>query len=224
MPNSVSRRTQSASIEVSLTSFADFVLKSGLPKLTCAQQIRRQYNREYNPAFDYYKKFRDSVRVMHSRRSAVSELPQALSRVADPNKKVNYELLGRGYLKFWTSYLEPQSLQYCPPPVASWSHGKLVVRVNPELSFRDDRSNYLVKLYVKEEPLTKPQVSVILHLMQLALRPVVPNPVCLILDVRRARPFEATAFNPRWTVLLEGEALSFERMFQANFDDEVAPD
>ena len=52
-------------IEVSLTSFADFVLKSGLPKLTCAQQMRQQYERGYSPSFDYYKKFRDTTRRLH---------------------------------------------------------------------------------------------------------------------------------------------------------------
>jgi len=216
-----SKTKATGSIEVSQTSFADFVLKMGLPKLTCAQSIRRQYERGYSPALDYYKKFRNTVRSTHRQHLPMISLGDALKSVANANKQANYELLGRGYTKFWSSYLEPQSLQWCTAPVAAWTHGRVTVRVNPELAFRDERHNYLVKLYVKDEPLTKPQVSVILHLMQLALRPVVLNPVCVILDVRRGKPFEATTFNPKWTVLLEGEALSFERMYTARFDDET---
>jgi uncharacterized membrane protein len=214
----------SSAIDVSLTSFADFVLKSGLPKLTCAQQIRVQYERGYNPAFDYYKKFRDTTRRLHESGVPMSNLESELQSIADPNKGANYEILARGYTRFWHVNMNDHGFAWRPPPVAEWTYGNLRVRVNPELAFTDGTANYFVKLYCKEDQLTKPQVQVILHLMQLSLRPKAQKPVVVILDVRRGRPHEATVFNPRWTVVLEAEALAFERMYRTQLALAEIPD
>jgi len=201
-------------IDVSLTSFADFVLKAGLSKLTVAQEIRKQYERGYNPAFDYYKKFRDAVRRLHEEGAPISELGDFGASVEEPNKRVNYEILCRGYTKFWSVHLQEHGQQWMAPARGEWGFGRVRVRVTPELAFSDGSTNYLLKMHLKDEPLVRPQVQVILHLMQLALRPQVKRPVVAILDVRRSKLFEATAFNPKWTVVLEAETLSFERMYQ----------
>lgn len=214
----MSTTIQDQSINVSLTSFADFVLKSGLPKVTCAQSIRRQIAEGYHPGRDYYKSFRDTLTKAHSKNDSIFDSLEAMMTRVDKSRKANYQLLTRGYLKFWSSYLEPNALAWRTPIAGMWKYRKVCVRVNPELAFSDGMSNYLVKLYCKDEALSKPQVNIILHTMQMAVRQDVSRPVCAILDVRRSRIFESTSFNPKWTVLLEGEALAFARMYSADID------
>lgn len=48
--------------KVSLSPFIDFVLTSGSPKLTCAKKIKKQLQEPYDPATDYYARFRDAVK------------------------------------------------------------------------------------------------------------------------------------------------------------------
>jgi len=39
--------------EISLTTFVDFVIASGTPRLTCVRNAKKQYGEYYQPAFDY---------------------------------------------------------------------------------------------------------------------------------------------------------------------------
>jgi len=89
------------------------------------------------------------------------------------------------------------------------------VRVNPELAFTDGTETHLVKLYLKKHEPPVEQVRLILHLMQLSLRPRVDRPVISLVDVRRGRVFEETSFDPRMTALLEGEAAAFVQMYKS---------
>lgn len=48
-------------IEISLTRFLDFTLKSGSPQLTSLRQTKQQVAEGYDPMTDYYKQTRDAI-------------------------------------------------------------------------------------------------------------------------------------------------------------------
>lgn len=215
-------KTTTKNFEISLTSFTDFLLRVGLPKVRQAETIRDQYISGYQHFKDYYKQFRDAVCAIHRQGRPVFELDQLLSTISDERgKRTNYELMIRGYKRFWATYFQEMDYSWVTPPKAVWKHRKLVVRVNPELAFTDGHETHLIKLYLKKETPSKEQVRLILHLMQITLRPKVERPVISLLDVRRGRLFEETSFDPRLTALLEGEAAAFLQMYQS-IDEMIA--
>lgn len=206
----------STEISVSLTSFADFLFKTGKPQLTLVRQIFEQYKRGYSPSLDYYKSFRENVSAFVSGRIKMSELDTVLRSGAFPESKLrNYEALFRGFARFWARNFQEQAYVSIEPPKAVWTYAGVTVRVNPELVVAHGPYTYYIKLYNKKDPLKKKQLDVALHLMQMAIGRPTAQPVVAVLDVRRGRLFEEVGFDRNLTFLLEAEALGFARLWAA---------
>lgn len=201
-----------STFHISLTSFTDFLLKSGSPKLTAAKRIVEQYEQEYRVFTDYYRKFREGVQEMHRRGCGIGFLDAVVDGVTEASKQVNYELLCRGYKRFWASTFQEQETRWITPPKQNWEFDDLAVRVNPELAFESNGETHFIKLYFKDERPSKQQSALILHLMRLALRPVRRKAIVALLDVRRSKLIEPTGYDAGLTTLLEGEALCFQRI------------
>ena len=209
-------KTTTKNIEISLTNFTDFLLRVGLPKLKQAETIWERYRSDYEHHKDYYKQFREAVCAIHRKGRPIYEIDQLLSVIPDlRGKRANYEQIIRGYKRFWATFFQEMEYSWTTPPKAQWKYRRLIVRVNPELAFSNGEETHLIKLYLKKDPPGKEQVRLILHLMQIALRPKIEKPVISLLDVRRARLFEATSFDPRLTALLDGEGAAFLQMYQS---------
>lgn len=206
----------STDISVSLTSFADFLFKTGKPQLTLVRQIFEQYRRGYSPSLDYYKSFREGASALVAGRITMSELDSLLRDRAFPESKLrNYEALYRGFSRFWARNFQEHAYVSIDPPKAAWTYAGVTVRVNPELVVVQGQYTYYIKLYNKKDPLKKKQLDVALHLMQLAIGRPTAQPVVAILDVRRGRLFEEVGFDRNLTFLLEAEALGFARLWSA---------
>ncbi len=82
-----------------MTSFVDFVMKSGSPKMTCAKRIMEQLGQEYDPAGDYYKRFREAVQDLHKRNLDKSNLSKLIGSLPS-SKEESYNKMIEGYLKF----------------------------------------------------------------------------------------------------------------------------
>lgn len=203
-------------IEISLTSFADFVLKTGMTKLSVVERIAQQYQEGYKRYKDYYGPFREAVCAIHKQGRPVFELNQLPPLLQGPDsKRANYESMVRGHMKFWASNYQESACTWTKPAKGTWTKGGLRIRINPELGFINGDETHLIKMYLKKEPPGRKQVRLILHLMQMALRPKVERPVIGFLDVRRGRLFQETAFDPRLSILIEGEAAGFVQMHRA---------
>lgn len=196
--------------EISLTEFVDFAIKSGTPKLTAVRRIRAQHAAGYHPARDYWRKLRDGIVEMHEQGQAKSALDALVKGVDDANKRKNYPVAARAYKKF----LGQKSVAWFEPVRANWRHGNLSVRINPELGLILDGAPHLVKLYFKEQKLTKERVAIISHMMRAALGPRAKGAKVALLDVRNSRLHAFGAPAPDLLPLLEGEALAFCRMYE----------
>jgi hypothetical protein len=192
-------------MKISLTSFVDFVLKSGSAKQTCAKQIKERMEAAYDVPVDYYKRFRDAVIELHKTNKDKKELPKIIGTLPD-GKEDNYTLMMNGYKKF----LGAKSIKWFAPKKTTWSHGTLEVSINPELGLEWDGQRYLVKLYTKAEKPSKDRVKSILALMHDTLRG--EKSKIALLDVRNAKLFEYDRAMSSMTPLAEAEAISLAHL------------
>lgn len=168
--------------QLSLTDFVDIVSKSGRPKATKVRQVKDRP--EYEPAFDFYKAFREHLVELHKKGFDRSVLPSILDELTDPKKIRSYPDLIAGYKKWWGR----KTLQWFNPPRSSYSLGGIDIIVNPELGLSINGQRHIIKLYLKSEALSTFKVEVILDLMEHQLRSMAaPDDKFAILDVREAK-------------------------------------
>lgn len=190
-------------MDIPLTSFIDFVLKSGGPKMTCAKKIKTQISEIYDPAGDYYKRFREAIQSMHSKGLDKTELSKLIGPLPD-SKKENFRAMVVGYKKFMGS----KTVEWFQPPRKIWSHGEIKIPINPELGLIWDNTKHVIKLYLKSEKPSKDRFSSILALMKnsLALKDCKYG----LLDVRNSKLYLFEDNMLLLIPLVEGEARSLE--------------
>lgn len=197
-------------IEISLTDFVDFVCKAGSSKLTKVKQIKGRD--EYSPATDFYKALREGIVSNHEAEGTKKDLNKIVAEITDPKKVKNYTHSIEGYKKFWGR----KKITWFNPPFKHWKVGEVDVRINPELGLECDDKFYVVKLYLKNDKLSKDKIDQILSLMENQLRKKVEQEVKMaVLDVKNGRLFVKEDDNLALLPLLEGEARSFETIWKS---------
>lgn len=190
--------------DISITDFTDFVLRTGLPKITKVAEI---FNRgDYAPSHDFWKLLREHICEFHE--GVHRGLSFGLTG-ANEKKKARYQEAIRGYEKF----LRANSPGWFKPHHAEWKFEDLVVRINPEVGFILNGKSFLVKLYFKQEPLTKHRVQVILSLMSSGLGS--KKHIAAVLDVVRSKLYAESANSPQIEALLKGEAATFSAIWNS---------
>lgn len=199
-----------ALIRISLTDFIDFVSRSGGTKQTKVKQVK---NRDpYHPATDFYKPLREGIIEIHERDGKKGDLDKLMKGLTDEKKKKNYPEAIAGYKKFWGR----KNVTWFTPPSKHWLVGDVDIHVNPELGLECDGKFWVIKLYMKAEPLTRDRVKQILSLMEDQLRKKVEDEVCFcVLDVKNGRFFCNDKKDVSMLPLLKGEVLSFETIWKS---------
>ncbi|MGC8102652.1 hypothetical protein [Metapseudomonas otitidis] len=147
---------------LSLTDLVDLVSKAGTPKATKVKEIK---NRDvYQPATDYYKRFRDALIDIHFRGRDKDSLQDILSTLP-PHKIENYAEVVEGYRKWWGR----KELVWFDPPRNFYNYNDFSISVNPELGLFINGEPHLIKLYLKSDPLSKLRVDVVGSVMGLTL-------------------------------------------------------
>ena len=197
-----------STIDISLTTLIDFVGKSGTPRLTCVREAHARYEEEYHPAKDYWRGLRNGIIGAHQPGGSIADLAALPHRVAE-SKTALYAKGVAGYRRF----LGRKTVSWFEPQAGDWLAHGLRVRLNPELGLVVDGIPYHVKLYLKQEPLRRPAVQPMLHLLgHVARGPLGAAP--LVVDVQRGRAFAADARTPLVGPLLAGEAAAFAAMWR----------
>ena len=170
--------------EISLTDLVDIVSRSGTPKANKVAQVKARP--DYEPAFDFYKALRDRIVEVHKAGGQKSALNAFMGSITDPKKQTNYPSALNGYKKWWG---QKQLSWFTPPRTGYTKHGVEVI-INPELGLDVNGARYLVKMYFKNDPLSKLRIDVITRLMEGTLRGACQaNEVMAVLDVRQAKLF-----------------------------------
>jgi hypothetical protein len=169
-------------MNLTLSDVVDVFSKSGRPKATKVRQIK--HREEYQPATDYYRTLRNALVAIHSSGKDRTALDSILSAVTDPKKISNYHELIEAYRKFWGR----KNIGWFNPPRGIYSYSGVDVIVNPELGLIIDGQAVVIKLYVKSEDISRPQIELIPVLMEVVLRSQAADGVLMaLLDVRKGK-------------------------------------
>ncbi|MBL8854469.1 MAG: hypothetical protein JNK57_10925 [Planctomycetaceae bacterium] len=196
-------------IEISLTRFLDFTLKSGTPKVTSLQTTKLQSLKQYDPVVDYYKQIRDAIVNHHRKGTPYSQVEAIANSVQNKSKRDNYPLIAAGYKTFRGS----KQLKWFKPPNDVWVANGVSVSINPELGLEIKGVPHLIKLYFKAESFRKQEVKAILSLMDTVLQK--PNkPMKMgVLDVRNGKLYTDEPPDPKLMALMHGETAAIAAMW-----------
>ena len=174
--------------DISLTTFVDFVLSSGTPKITKVRDAKRQYADGYSQGKDYYKKLREKIVYIHKKRDSLEKLDDILAGV-HPKKLSNYRERINSYRK-WAGKKE---IIWAGSVRSDWKFGDFKVGVNPELKVSINGDNYLIKLYFnklkKNRPTSKRRLEVIGYLIRVSLPKVTKQYIPAVLDIPSSKFF-----------------------------------
>lgn len=170
--------------QISLTDLVDIVSRSGTPKANKVTAVKRRP--DYEPAFDFYLALRNAIVETHRKGLGKDALRQVLATVSDGKKRTNYPAVIDGYLQWWGR----KKPVWFDPPREVYSQNGMDVIVNPELGLALNDKPHVIKLYFKDDNLSKLRVDVITQLMELALRPrCKTGEVMCVLDIRNSKLF-----------------------------------
>lgn len=186
--------------KITLTDFIEVVTKSGSPKATKVSQLK---NREaYAPATDFYKTIREGVVKIHKESLPKSELTKLTKSIHDPKKTANYPAMIDGYKKWWGN----KRLTWIDPINAVYSNSGIDVAINPEIGLEINSVPHIIKLYFKNDMLTKIKSDLITTLMSHVLsQKAVPNTNFSILDVRNSKLFTYSATTKNFQPMVDAE-------------------
>lgn len=185
---------------ISLTTFVDFMNKSGTPKMTVVREWK--HRDEYHPGKDYWKVLRDAIIDMHRKGQAASTLSATPPRDR-PSDGANYAETIRAYKK----WVGKRALPWFTPPKLTWHSGTVDVLVNPELGLEIDGTKHLVKLYFKADKLPANRAALVLQMIHESIDAKGKTvPVMALLDVRKGKLHTLAAPVKEYGSQLLGEA------------------
>jgi hypothetical protein len=199
-------------MQISMTTFLDYVAASGTTRLRRVLEARQQYAREYNPATDFYGPLRKRIVATFERGWDPAALDRALQELADPKKESHYQACRTG-LRKWAGKKGAKKIRWIKPKRAVWTSGALEVSISPELWLEIDGQRLLIKMYFKADQLSQHKVNLSLRLLETT---VGRHGDVAILDVRRGRLFTQTTEPPEGVdLLLASEAAGLVTLWEA---------
>jgi hypothetical protein len=195
-------------LQVTSTTYMDFLLRTGLARLRVVRDARSQYEEDYQQGRDYYRRLREGIIAMHRN----GEDPSILHRVVETapvKKQKNFADCVKGY----ETWMRGKGIVWSRRPQPTiWKHGELSVLVNPELMMNVDGVPYKVKLYFKPARIKQVGANLVINLHELA---GLQSEKVAVLDVRNGRLFTKSRTSADYKTVLESEAQSFAAMWHA---------
>ncbi len=163
---------------ISITSLVDLLLDTGPDGDANAAKERKG-----DPLPEFYQLLRDAIVEMHRRDLPDSVLDDVLDRETNPKRERVLERVIHGYRRFLSS----GNMKWFEPPRASYVVGPNEIDVNPELGLAIDETPYVIKMYLRGEPLTPKRVQATLGLLVGRLGRSCPGHVFGLLEVRHGK-------------------------------------
>jgi hypothetical protein len=187
---------------ISITSLVDLLLETGSDPESSTVKDRKA-----DPLPEFYQLVRDAIVDMHRRNLPDSVLDNVLDREPNPKRERVLERVINGYRRF----LGTGSMKWFEPPRASYGFAASEVDINPELGLAIDETPYVIKMYLRGEPLTPRRVQVTLGLLAGKLGRSCPGHVFGLLDVRHGKLHALRSPEERVGAVQLAESLNAER-------------
>ena len=194
-------------VRIGQSDLLDFALKTGLAQQSKVSEVK--YRPDYDARTDYWKRLRDRIARMHQKDEPLTVLDELCSLVPD-KKKQNYRQAVTVYKRF----LRGKRIEWFAPDKGLWGYGDLVVGINPELGLVIDGTPHVIKLYFREEKLSKDRALGVVQLMEATLgKKHPPGTVFSILDVPRTKLVTNIGRKRDLMPLIRAYALAFVQMY-----------
>ena len=199
-------------IHISLTTFVDFVIASGTPKLAAVMKAKIRYQTGYAPATDFYTPLREwMIAVTQQNLTGPETLDCMRSTFVNLNTRNShaYQECIAGFTQWWrgNNIVWNKALQ------SEWTQGRVAILITPELGVSIRGEPHLITLYFKKVKPSQLRLQAMMHLLQqLAGRAQTPVTVG-ILDMRRGRLHSPTRDDSDMEQLLAAEAAAFQTMW-----------
>lgn len=195
-----------------MTSLADFMVSDPLGQFAKVKEIRRQYESDYTMGADFWIRFREGIEEAIKRGPSRSTLA-TVHENAKNNRGAQYKSASDGFERFWGR----RKLEVVAhPKPATWQHGRLRVRVNPEWILDINGSTFVVKLHLKERlRLDQRLANPLLHLLAQHFGPSVGGPPVAILDVHRGKVFKQNRAHQDLDTVVNMQAAAFVAGWEA---------
>lgn len=199
-------------IQISMTTFIDYVASTGTTRLRKIVAARKQYADDYNPATDFYGPLRKRIVQVFEEGWDAKRFDELAAEVSDPKKRDHYAACRKG-LRKWTGGRSKKKLDWKKPRKAVWASGELEVNISPELWLDVDGESHVIKLYFKADKLSQHKVNLSLRLLETT---VGKHGRVGILDVQQGRLFAQTTEPPEGIdLLLASEATGLATLWNS---------
>lgn len=163
---------------ISITSLVDLLLETGSETDSNAAKDRKA-----DPLPEFYQLVRDAIVDMHRRDLPDSVLDKVLDREPNPKRERVLDRVINGYRRF----LGMGSMKWFEPPRTNYVFSAHDIDINPELGLAIDETPYVIKMYLRGEPLTPRRVQATLGLLASKLGRSCPGHVFGLLEVRHGK-------------------------------------
>lgn len=196
--------------QISMTTFLEYIASTGTTRLRRTREAKKQYDRGYNPATDFYGPLRRRIVQTFEEGWDPRRLERLLAEVTDPKKQGHYEACRAG-LRKWAGAVGRRAFVWKTAQRAVWRSGSLEVNVSPELWLDIDDDPFVIKLYFKTDKLSQHKVNLSLRLLQ---KTVGSKGTVGILDLQQGRLFTQTTEPPEGIdLLLQAEAVGLATLW-----------
>ena len=200
-------KATSSLIQISQSDLLDFALSSGASQQTKVSAIKNRP--PYDPRTDHWKRLRDRITKMH-RQDEPSTVLDDLCAIVPDKKKERYRKAVAVYKRF----LRGKTLDWFTPVRWVWKHGDLAVSINPELGLYISGTPHVIKLYFREEKLTKDKAAGIIQLMETTLQAFHPaGTIFSILDVPNNKLLTNPSLKRSLMPLIRAYAIAFAQLY-----------
>ncbi len=171
-------------IKIRAFDFAEIYFKPTDQKKTKIKQLK--YGDDYHPSKDHYKLLRESIESYLKGampKEELGNLPATVSELKENSYNQNVLGLFKWLGRKKAQWVEPKKN---PKPV----YGEVEISCKPEIGLKIKDKTYFIKLYLREDKLSKKQADVVLNIIKKNVL-LQEGEELLVLDVRRAKAFSA---------------------------------
>lgn len=198
--------------KVGFTTFASYLTATSSERIDCVRQQIKIYGQPYHPGPAFYHDFVAAVR--RGRVTGADELilQRVIAAQPDGPQKEHYGDLARHWLA-----LPELRLPVAPTGGTIWRTPRLAVSIRPDFAVsKTDDSVMVVKLWLREQPLTRDAARGCLRLLDRNMAALSPGGIPIVVDVRREKIHRVgrRPFKQGFDAYLESEAEAMAALWQ----------
>lgn len=159
---------------------------------------------EYRPYKDYYRPLREKIKGLFKHNRTFKDL-RSYAEGVDEKKRSNYKAIALSFIK----WAEGKNIYHYDPKVGFYAVSSTRVRCNPELFYKVNGEDRLIKLHFSgAERMSQRRANYICFLVSESCD--VPVESCRVLDLKERKEYRFNGFGEDYADLVLAEALRIE--------------